>query len=80
LFKVIGVSAVEGSEQPPVVSLVDLPQTIVTQPFGIVGNVAELTVVSGRRRRERSTVFGLLTIAEVVAVWTQKGSLCGFFP
>jgi len=77
---VIRVSAVEGSEQSPVVSLVDLPQTIVTQPFGIVGNVAELTVVSDRRRRERSTVFGLLTIAEVVAVWTQKGSLGGFFP
>jgi hypothetical protein len=76
LFKVIRVSAVEGSEQPPVVSLVDLPQTIVTQPFGIVGNVAELTVVSGvsgRRRNERSTVFGLLAIAEVVGVWTKKG-------
>jgi hypothetical protein len=45
----------------------------VTQPFGIVGNVAELTVVSDRGRRVRSTVFGLLAIADVVALWTKKG-------
>jgi len=74
----VRISAVEGSEQPTVGFLVDLTKTIVRQRFRVVGNVAEPTVVSGRRRRERSTVFGLFTVIDVVGMRSQKGDLSSF--
>jgi hypothetical protein len=61
----VRISAVEGSEQRPVGSPVDLTKTIVGQCFRVVGDVAELTVWS--------SVFGLLAVSEVVRMRPQKG-------
>ena len=60
----VGISAVECPEQPPVGTLVDLAETIVRQRFRVVGDVTELAVWS--------SVFGLLAVVEVIGMWSQK--------